>query len=136
MIKKHIKRGKEVKGNIMVINSSDGAVHSFTNTKEARIVSCSSQLFHQDYFAHGIRSSSSSNILTWMNSLTDETTATDFPHIIPILEQQAIIQPQVIRDGCTFWWYRLDDAKSIYLLTQHAQWSQTLKPFLLCDCDK
>ena len=24
----------------------------------------------------------------------------------------------------------------IYLLTQHAQWSQTSKPFLLCLCDK
>ena len=91
MIEKHVKIGREVKGNIMVINSSDGAIYSSTNTKEAGNVSCSSQTFHQDYFAHGISPSSSSNMLTWMNSLTDETMATVFPLIIPILEQQAIL---------------------------------------------
>ena len=69
MMKKHIKRGREVKGNIMVIDSSDGAVHSSTNTKEARIVSYTSQIFHQDYFAHGISSVSSNNIL--MDKLID-----------------------------------------------------------------
>ena len=89
MIKKHIKKGREVKGNIMVLDSSDGAVHSSTNTNNSGIVSYSSQLFHQDYFADGISTASSSNILTWMNSLTDETMATVFPLIIPILEEQA-----------------------------------------------
>ena len=69
MIKKYIKRGREVKGNIMVIDSSDGAVHFSTNTKGAGIVSYSSQLFHQDYFAHGISSVSSNNIL--MDKLID-----------------------------------------------------------------
>ena len=71
-----------------------------------------------------------------MNSLTDETMPTVFPLIIPILEQQALLQSQTIREGYKFWWYRLDDAKFIYLLTQHAQWSRTLKPFLLCGCNK
>ena len=43
MIKKHIKKGREVKGNIMVLNSSNGAVHSSTNTNDSEIVSYSSQ---------------------------------------------------------------------------------------------
>ena len=38
MIEKHLKRGKEIKGNIMVIDRSDGDVHSSTNTKDSGIV--------------------------------------------------------------------------------------------------
>ena len=64
MIEKHLNRGREVKDNIIVIDSSDGAIYSSTNTKDSGIVSYYSQLFHQDYFEHDISSSSSNNILT------------------------------------------------------------------------
>ena len=114
MLEKRIKRGREVEGNIMMINSSDGAVHSSTNTKQAGIVSYSSKTFHQDYFQRCVSSSSSSNTLTWMYSLTDETMTTVLSLIIPILEQQALLRSQVIRDGCTFQWYRLDDETFTY----------------------
>ena len=73
MIQKYLKRGKEVKDNIMVINSTDGALHSSTNTKDCRIVSYSMQVDHPDYINNGVSSSSSNNILTWMNSLTNST---------------------------------------------------------------
>ena len=89
-----------------------------------------------DYFIGGVSSSSSNNILTWMNSLTNKRIETIYPLIIPIFKQQALLWSQTIREGCKFWWYRLNDAKFIYLLTQHAQWSRTLNPFLLCDCNK
>ena len=91
MIEKHIKQGREVKGNIMVLDCSDGALHASTNTKDSGIVSYSSQVFHPDFFAHGISTASSNNILTYMNSLTDKTMATVFRLIIPILEQQALL---------------------------------------------
>ena len=45
------------------------------------------QLYNPDYINDGVRSSSSNNTLTWMNSLTDETMETIYPLIIPILEQ-------------------------------------------------
>ena len=41
-----------------------------------------------------------------------------------------------IIDGCCFYFYQMHDAKLIYLLIQHAQWSRNMKAFLLCDCNK
>ena len=41
MIEKHLKRGREIKGNIVVINCFDGKLHSSTNTKETEIISYS-----------------------------------------------------------------------------------------------
>ena len=39
MIEKHIKRERKAKGNIMVVNSFDGDLHSSTNTKDSGIIS-------------------------------------------------------------------------------------------------
>ena len=64
MIEKHIKEGREVKGNIMVLDCSDSALYASINTKDSGIFSYSSQVFHQDYFADGISTANSSNILT------------------------------------------------------------------------
>ena len=50
MVEKHVKKGRKVKGNIMVLDSSDGAVHASTNTKDSGIVSYSSQVFHPEFF--------------------------------------------------------------------------------------
>lgn len=64
MIDKNIKKGREVRENIMVLDSFDGTVHSSTNTDNSGIVSYSSQVFHQDFFADGISTASISNVLT------------------------------------------------------------------------
>ena len=90
MIEKHLKRGREVKGNIMVIDSSDGAVHSSTYTKDSEIVSYISQLYLPNYINNGASTSINNNILTWMNSLTNKRMETIYPLIIPILEQQKL----------------------------------------------
>ena len=88
MINQHLSSGRQLVGNIICIDSFDGTLHSATNTKDNGIVSFNSQLYHRDFSLHGISTASSKNILTWMNSLTDETVATIFPIIIPIFEEQ------------------------------------------------
>ena len=50
MIDKYFLIGWEVKVNMLVINSFDGAIHPSTNTKDSGIVSYSTLLFHPDYF--------------------------------------------------------------------------------------
>jgi len=79
MIDKCLLMGWEVKGNILVIDSFDGAVHLSTNTRGSGIVSYITLLFHPDYFMHGVSSATSTYILTWMNSLTGKSRETLFP---------------------------------------------------------
>ena len=88
----------------MVINSLDGAIHSSTNIMESSIVSYGTQLFHLDFFDHEISSSASDNILTLIQSLTNEKMETIFPLIIPIYEEQKLLQFQSIitREDCKF----------------------------------
>ena len=121
MINQHLSSGRQLVGNIICIDSFDGALHSATNTKDNNIVSFNSQLYHRDFSLHGISTASSKNILTWMNSLTDETVATIFPIIIPIFEEQLQLQSEIIRPVCCFYFFQMHDAKLIYLLCQHAQ---------------
>ena len=97
MVQKYLKRGREVKGNTMVIISTDGALHSFTDTKDYGIVLYSTQLYHPDYINDGVSSTSSNDKSTWMNSLTNETMEIIYPLIIPIFEQQALLRSHTIR---------------------------------------
>ena len=80
----------------------------------------------------------SSNILTWMQSITDESRATISPLVMDIYKQQQTLRAAstITRNGCTFCYYQVHDAKLIYMLCQHAQWSRILKPFLLCKCNR
>ena len=73
MIDKYLMIGWKVQGNMLVIDSFDGAVHSSTNTRNSGIASYSKLLFHLDYFMYAVSSTTSTCILTWMNSLTRET---------------------------------------------------------------
>ena len=66
MIDHHLERGRLLVGNIMVLDSYDGAVHTSTNTKESGIVSYNSQVFHSSFYEHNITTATSSNILNWM----------------------------------------------------------------------
>ena len=78
MIDKFVQRGWKVKGNMLVIDSYDGAVYLSTNTQDSSILFYSTLLFHPDYFSHGVSSTSSACILTWMNLSTGESWKTLF----------------------------------------------------------
>ena len=139
MIDKYLMIDWKVQGNMMVIDSFDGAVHSSTNTRDSGIVSYSTLLlFHSDYYMYDVSSATSTCILTSMNSLTGETRETLFPLLIPIYkeQQQLRLKAASIRDGCSFKFHQMHDAKFAYTLTAHAGWGSTNSPYLLCGCNK
>ena len=63
---------------------------------------------------------------------------TIFPIMMSIYEQLRLLRQlsRSIIEGCYFDFYQMHNAKLIYLLTHHAQWSKNKKAFLLCNCDK
>ena len=138
MINKYLIISWKVQGNLLVIDSFDGAVHSSTNTRNSEIVSYSTLLFHLNYYMYDVSSADSTCILTWMNSFTRETCDTLFSLLIPIYkeQQQLRLKAASIRDGCSFKFYQMHDAKFVYTLTEHTGWGSTNSPYLLCGCNK
>ena len=115
MIDKYLMMGWEVKGNMIVIDSFNGALHLSTNTKNSGIFSYSTLLFHPDYFVMGVCSATSTCILTWRNSLTVESRNTLFPLLKPIYKEHQLLQSKLsMKEGCTFSQYQMHDAKFIY----------------------
>ena len=138
MINNNIKAGRSVSGNVAIIDGYDGAVHVSSTNNEIGIVSYSSLLFHESFFVHGITTATSGNILTWMQSITDETRDTLLPLLIPIYESQKKLREtaSTTHEGATFYYYQCHDAKCIYVLTGHAHFTRLKKPYLLCKCDR
>ena len=102
MIEKHLKQGKELKGNAMVIDSFYGVIHSSTNTKELSLFLIAHRFFIQT--EQGISFPTSNNMLTWMQSLTNEKMEIIFSLIIPIYEEQKLLRysSTTTIDGCKF----------------------------------
>ena len=88
MIDKYLLMGWEVEGNMLVIDSFNGAVHLSTNTKDSGIVLYSTLLFHPGYFMNGVSPATSRCILTWMISLTRESRETLLLLLINITPQE------------------------------------------------
>ena len=118
LVDHHVERGRLLEGNIMVLDGFDGAVLTSTNTRESGIVSYSSQVFHSSFYEQNITTATSSNILTWMQSITDESRATIFPLVMDIYKQQQTLRvaSTTTLDGYTFCYYQVHDAKLIYML--------------------
>ena len=86
---------------------------------------------------NGVSLATSTCILTWMNLLTGESRETLFPLLIPIYKEQQLLRSKAtIREGCTFSYYQMHDAKFIYTLTAHTGWASLKPPYLLCGCNK
>ena len=138
MINDHIKAGRLLSGNVIILDGYDGAVHVSSTNNEIGIVSYSSLLFHESFFVHSITTATSGNILTWMQSITDETRETLLPLLIPIYESQKKLRERAstTHEGATFYYYQCHDAKCIYVLTGHAHFTRLKKPYLLCKCDR
>ena len=118
MVDHHVERGRLLKGYIMVLDGYDGAVHTYTNTKETGIVSYSSQVFHSSFYEQNITTAISRNILTWMQSIMGESRATISPLMMDIYKQQQILRAAstTAHAGCNFCYYQVYDAKLIYML--------------------
>ena len=78
--------------NIIILNSYDGAVHTSTNTANRSVLLYSTQLVHRYFFGKKIITSSSSNILTRQQVISDENLSTVFPVMESIFEQQQLLQ--------------------------------------------
>ena len=86
MTNNHIKSGRTLSGNVIVLDGYDGAVHILSTNNEIGIVSFSSLVFQESFFEDGITTATSESILTWMQSITDESSKTLLPLLIPIFE--------------------------------------------------
>ena len=73
LVKKHRKHQRKVEGNVIVIDSYDGAMHKKTSNGKCSVISFSSQLINSDILKHdGVTAGNSLNILTWQQMIADE----------------------------------------------------------------
>ena len=78
-MKKHEEKLTTVSGDFIVIDSYDGAEHSRNDEGRTNVLSYSSQVFNNQTLAMGTSTSSSFNILTWMQMVGEEKPANIFP---------------------------------------------------------
>ena len=88
MTNDHMKSGRSLSGNVVVLNRYNGAVHFSSTNNKIGIVSFSSLVFRESFFAEDVTTATSNNILMWMQSITNESRETLLPLLIPIFESQ------------------------------------------------
>jgi hypothetical protein len=130
MSKKFERKGHAMSGNIIVLDSYDGAEHSTTPGKRCNVVSYSSQVFNGSTVAAGFSTGQSLNILTWQQVQGEEKAPNVFAAVEDIFEQKQILMAENPNVTC----YDMHDGKMQYLLCQHALFNCKNHPFLLCKC--
>ena len=73
MINNHIESGISLSGNVVVLDEYNGAVHVSSTNNEIGIVSFSSLVFQESFYAYDIATATNDIILTWMQSITDKS---------------------------------------------------------------
>ena len=81
MANKDIRKGRTMSGDVLVINSYDGAEHTNTKKGKTGIVSFSSQMCSTSTIKDGSSTAKSMNILTWQQMVGDENRKNIFPAI-------------------------------------------------------
>lgn len=120
-------------GELIVMDSIDGAEHLKSNKRVTSVISYSSMLYSSELIqSKQIRAGSSRNILTWQQVSAKETLDTLVPSLKKCLETKRVLRER--NPSITF--YDIHDGKMLYLLTGHAQWNRRNSPFLLCSCKK
>ena len=87
MANKHIRKGRALSGDILVINSYDGAEHTNTKKGKTGIVSFSSQMCSTSTIKDGASTTKSMNILTWQQMVGDGNRKNVFPAIKETLKK-------------------------------------------------
>ena len=90
MTKDHIKSGRKLYGNVIVIDGYNGAVHTSLTNNKIGIISYSSLVLHESFFAYGISTATNNIILTWMQSISNKTRKVMLLLLTPIFERQKI----------------------------------------------
>ena len=138
MANKHIRKGRTLSGDILVINSYDGA--EYTNTKKGKtgIVSFSFQICSTSTIKNGASTAKSMNIFTWQQMVGDENRKNIFPAIKETLKEIKQLKengiPEIPNTNITY--FELHNGKMLYLLTQHSLFNCKHFPFLLCKCQR
>ena len=88
MVSKHTKKNRNLVGNIAIIDSYDGAIHSNSDKERCNIVSFSSQVFSNGTVTSGISTASSKNILTWLQFIGEEK----FCNLLPTIYLKTKLQ--------------------------------------------
>ena len=117
--------GVRMNGNVGVIDSYDGAIHTNSDGKRLNIISFSSVAFSLDSFQHGWSTNQSCQILTWMQVIGEETLSTMISAAYEYYTHKRNIRngySELIDDDISF--FEMHDAKMIYILTQHSQYSR------------
>ena len=137
LLDKQKDKGRTIHGNVAVIDSYDGAIHSNTDKQRCNVVSFSSQIFSNSLVAGGhISTAASTNILTWQQFIGEEKLGTLLPVLEEIFETKREIERKVVEHGTNIKMLELHDGKMLYLLTQHSLFSRKFTPFLLCCCSR
>ena len=140
MLQKHLSNNKLVKGEVIVLDSYDGAEHYTSNAIKASITSYNSQIFAKSMQddENQTTTAESFNILTWQQILADEKLENIIPVVESIYEEKSQLMERTnsIVNECNFNFYDMHDAKMLYLITQHSSWSRKNHPFLLCKCQR
>ena len=129
-----------VSGEVMVLDSFDGARHVETKKKTVSIISFSSQICGKCTVNNNISTGSSFNILTWQKLKCEENKETMMPAVRDLYKEKASLlkdqrdnQQRLIPDAHLNF-KELHDGKMVYCLTGHVQWNRKNHPFLLCKC--
>ena len=135
-IDKFEKKGIELKEDLVIIDSYDGAEHVRNSSGRSNVISYNSQVISKDIIDAGYSPAGSFGILTWCQTLCEET----FENIIPVCrsifrEKRELIEKGEIK-GRKIFCYELHDGKMIYSLTKHAALNSKHSPFLLCKCKR
>ena len=121
MIKKHQSNERQVKGEVIVIDSYDGAEHYTSNATKASITSYNSQIFAKSmqHDEEEISTAESFNILTWQQILADEKLENIIPVVESIYEEKSQLMERTnsIVNECNFNFYDMHDAKMLYLIS-------------------
>ena len=128
-------------GNIMMLDSFDGARHVETKKKTVSLISFSSQLCGQSTIDKTISTSSSFNILTWQQTKCDESRETVFPAVRDVYQEKKKLRDQQrdnqqLIDGTHLNFVDMHDGKMIYCLTGHVLWNRKHHPYILCKCGR
>jgi hypothetical protein len=121
-------------GDLLVIDSFDGAEHLKTKKKKISFVSFSTQITCKSAIESGRSTSASFGILTWMQIQGDEKRETLFPVLMSLYEEKEKLRQNPLYSKYRF--VDLHDLKMTYGLTQHSLWNRKVHNMLLCKCTK
>jgi len=137
MIESYLRNGRELKGKVIVLNCADGAAHTVRLDQETNMCLFNSQIWSKS-MKEEFSTASSLNIFMYLQINTDEKLEYIENKFVKVQKHIAKLKKEFNIDAkvVTYCFYKCDDAKFLYVLTQHSQWTRIHYPFLHCSCKR